>query len=375
MHTSSHHSLFFVLVLFLSSFATTLCMSISVSKNTQFVPDVYNAENVCFTTFGGVTRLFVSGGDNVYELIRGGGDDNGKQQLQEQKQQEEQQWKKRALISQHEDPRKGTYSMGLVQYNQWLCAIDEHGKFFVGDLSQPSFQLVQVYQIANVTLANGMAANVEQGVIYVADTAPFKSSGKIVRLSVTEKNESENSPHLMMVSRQENWIASPHVKHPNGLKLFRHTILTTDGNKVVSIPVQQTDGKADVSNMRVLFQKSLTVLDDLNFYFPPNVSSSSSSSSYSSSSSSTLNVDENNSSSQLPLLVVTDYVQSSLIFLRLDTGQKLYETSKFSFAAPSSVAQGVPPLFNRDQLIVTNKGVIRVHTPWGNYISYVNVAL
>ncbi len=348
-------------------------MSISVSKNTQFVPDVYNAENVCFTTFGGVTRLFVSGGDNVYELIRGSGDDNGEQPQEQQ--QEKQQWKKRALISQHDDPRKGTYSMGLVQYNQWLCAIDEHGKFFVGDLSQPSFQLVQVYQIANVTLANGMTANVEQGVIYVADTAPFKSSGKIVRLSVTENNENENS-HLMTVSRQENWITSPHVKHPNGLKLFRHTILTTDGNKVVSIPVHQADGKADVSNMRVLFQKSFTVLDDLNFYFPPNVSSSSSSSPSSSSSSTlSVNVDENNSSSQLPLLVVTDYVQSSLIFLRLDTGQKLYETSKFSFAAPSSVAQGVPPLFNRDQLIVTNKGVIRVHTPWGNYISYVNVAL
>ena len=325
------HKVLISLVLLAFVVCCTGSCKISLSHNTEFVPDIYDAENVIFTRYNSSIRLFVTGGDNIFELTRDIPSNS---------------WKKNSLY--HEK----AYFLGVVQYNQWLCTVDKQGYFYAADLSVSPLVLNRIYHMEDMSLPNGMAADVESGVIYVADTAFLKSSGKIVKLRMKEapnSNNQMNPSSMLTVTQQSDWITSPHVKHPNGLKLFNHTVMISDTNKVVAIPINRATGGPDIANMKVLFSKGLTILDDINFFTP--------------------------SESDQPLLVVANYLQSSLIFLRLPTGEKLYETSKLAFAGPSALAQGVSPLFSKDQIIVTNKGLVDTHTPWGNYVSYVNATI
>lgn len=285
------------------------------SRNVEIVGSLFDAENIVFTRPHG--RLIVTGGDNVYEVIVNKRDGS---------------FAKNKLFP------VDVYFLGIVQLGDFLYTVDERGNLYAAKVEQlEPLQFRHIYTIQNVSLPNGMAADVDSMQhIFVADTALLKRTGKLIRLTI--------KPNHATVSEQVTWLEKPFISHPNGLRYWNHSLYLTDTTRVVVVPIVRTTGAPDTRNMMTLFSKT-TVLDDMNF------------------------VSVNNTL----YLVVANYLQSSLIFLNPQNGHIIHETSYFHFQAPSSLAQGQPPLFPINQLVVTNKGIVRSKLGWGNTVSVVDI--
>lgn len=207
--------------------ATPIALSRDVEVTT-LVQGIGDAENGTFTPDG---RLFVTGGENVYEITKG------------------------------PDGYAATRLYDGVCNFTGIVAHDAH--LFTtcaeGDLSKPtSFLLAssldgpvkveKIHQFTKVGIPNGIAFD-ERGRLFVADFTPL--AGKLVTVSFAPSVPPR-------VVREDVWHD---MGHPltNGLKIFRGKVYFTDLTDIKVIPIA-SDGSA--GRVTVLATR-LGVLDDL----------------------------------------------------------------------------------------------------------------
>ena len=280
--------------------AGDLCVSSDCGEAVPLV-DIPDAENLLFAPDG---RLFVSGGQNVYEITKNA---DG------------------AFAAAPLSAVECGFT-GLTIHRNHLYASCGDGRFFAGALA-PTVALVEIFQFEGMCIANGTAVGPD-GRIYVVDEpldCPMPDP-KIVALTLDPSDP-------MKVLSQEVWIqGSPAgllwvgqdnvLRFPNGLVRDGDVFYGTDGGSVYSVALGKDGTAGDV--IPLFFEP--TAHDDLGL----------------------AGVDG---------LVVTDFFKGRILLLSRD-GELLQETDPGTFTEPSSVRLGQPPMFAPTDVLVTDKGII-----------------
>lgn len=269
------------------------------------IPD---AENLLFAPDG---RLFVSGGQNVYEI------------------------KKAADGSFSATPLYAQQCgfTGLAIRDNILYAVGCANQLLAAALTAaPALELI--YEFTGMCIANGASFGPD-GKLYVVDE-PLVSQAqpqncipgdpKIVRLTLDPANP-------FAVSSQEVWVqGSPMgllflgvnniLRLPNGLTRDGNTFYGTDGGSVFSVELLP-DGSAGTV-IPLFFEP--TAHDDLGL-------------------------------GGVDGLLISDFFKGRILLLSRQ-GNLLQETTPLTFTAVSSVRLGQPPMFEPTDILVTDKGVI-----------------
>ena len=260
------------------------------------MPDIPEAENMFFTADG---RLFVSGGESVFEIKR---DAAGT-------------WTKTDLF--HED----CLVEGITHANGYIygvCSLTQLDKFAEAYLlggaltAEPRMQIIG--RLDDFGVPNGMDAD-PQGNLYTT----YSGLGTIAKLVLSKPLE---------LARVEVW-SKEELPVVNGLRFIGDFVYFTSmdlgslGTRFGRIRIQP-DGSA--GRAEFLLSRGLTLFDDLG--------------------------------SIEGGIMLTDFVTGSVLFYR--DGKVLAETPALTFYGPSSVLQGKPPLFRQNQLLVTEKGLFGV---------------
>lgn len=256
--------------------------------------ELNEAENLFFTADG---RLFVSGGEDIYEITRAA---DGTYQKTDY-------FDEDCLVEGIVD--SGNYLYGVCTLNN----DDSQRSFLIaGELTAHS----KFHSIAPLTpgsIPNGMAID--------------KAGRILITLSVTNQIVRVTMAAPLTVENVEVWAEN--LSFVNGIKVVDDAVYTTTleltlVSHFVRIPVLP-DGSA--GKPEILYQRALTVLDDI---FP---------------------WDDG--------FIVTDFVNGTLLFWDDDRGVYA-ETPAGTFFGPTSLAQGAPPMFDPSQLIIAEKGLYLV---------------
>ena len=291
---------------------------------TTLVEKLPDAENAFFTSSG---RLFITGGNAVYEItgenssvrifydgtgIFGGMAQSGK-------------WLYVVYAATKE-------SMSAVDLNAFIATGDFSSLTDIflkktvirADLSLEADDMVfeEVCVLEDVFLPNGMAAD-SGGNIYITD-GPFLPKGQIIRLTVTDQ--------VKPVVKQETWLTYKDGAYsPNGIVIRDNVVYFTDF-------VMASAKSAQVKKVSILNGRPGTVetiystaglFDDLDAGIYRNA----------------------------PVLAVANYAGNSIILVSPagGTGIKIYSSM---LASPSSVHFGTGVLFDTNELIITEKGLL-----------------
>ena len=281
--------------------AADLCVSNDCGEAVQLlaIPD---AENLLFGPGG---RLFVTGGQNIYEITKNSGGSFAATPLAD------------------ESPCGFT---GMAIRSGYLYANGCGTRLFAGRLTaQPVLTAIHTYDAP--CIPNGMALGPE-GKLYSVDeplTCPV-GEPKIVRLTLDPADP-------MKVVHEEVWVrGSPAgllflgldttLRFPNGIVRDGNTFYATDGGSVFSVELMP-DGSA--GPVTPLFFEP-TAHDDLGL-------------------------------GGVDGLLVSDFFKGRILLLSRE-GELLQETLPLTFTAVSSVRLGQPPMFKPTDILVTDKGVI-----------------
>lgn len=275
------------------------------------IPD---AENLLFLDDG---RLIVSGGRNVYEIT--GSLAAG--------------FEARALSEQD------CGFTGLAAGYGHLYAVCGESRLFVAPLDA-ALALQPVFEFADACIPNGTVFGPD-GHLYVVDEPLNPACGdelpKIMRLRIDPAQPT-------VIQAQETWLAGSTLgglafgtdtvlRFPNGLAVDGHRFWSTDGGSVFYVDLQADGSAGDV--VPVFFEP--TAHDDLSITDGT--------------------------------LLVTDFFGGRILQLAPD-GRLLQATAEGTFASPSAVMRGQPPLFSRDDILVTEKGVLQdPDGPVGNLLT------
>jgi hypothetical protein len=258
------------------------------------VPD---AENLLFTPDG---RLFVSGGTNVFEVVRDGDTSV-------------------ALTALSATDCNFT---GLALRGRTLYASCGSAELYAAELTATP-NLVPIYSYENTALPNGMATGAD-GSIYVID-GPLPGNGSLPSPKIVRLRFDPSDP--LQVVEQTTWLASG-LQFPNGLVRRGELLYFTDSallpvelGAVRSVPILP-DGSAGAVQTVATFT---SLLDDLT------------------------TVAEG--------LLVTEYLSGRLVLLDA-AGLEISATDVGGLSFPSSVIVGQPPMFQPDELLITEKGVL-----------------
>lgn len=282
--------------------AADLCVSSSCGTATRLL-DIPGGENLLFGADG---RLFVSGGEQVYE-VRRAGDQFSATPLAE--------------------PACAFH--GLAIRGSVLYASCASGALYAGRLDAPPLQLQPIFQMTGMCIANGTAVGAD-GNLYVVDEPLGATPGtclppdpKIVRLTLDPADP-------MHVLSQETWLQGSALgqlhlgldttlRFPNGLVSEGSRFYATDGGSVFSVDLQADGMPGPVTPL--FFEP--TAHDDLGL-----VSDG---------------------------LLVTDFVGGRILLLSRE-GALLQQTDPLVFTTPSTARLGQPPMFERDDILVTEQG-------------------
>jgi hypothetical protein len=256
--------------------------------------EVNEAENLFFTDDG---RLFVSGGEDIYEFER---TPDG-----------------RFTKTDHFD--EDCRVEGIIQSGQYLYGVCTRNNdltlsafLIAGELSaQPVFHTIAPLDAASGP--NGMTVDPE-GRIYITNSL----TQQIVRVTLASPLE---------VGRTEIWANG--LSLVNGIKYLDDAMYVTVLDltlisRLLRIPLL-SDGSA--GRPERLYERAFTVLDDILAFERG--------------------------------FIITDFVNGTLIFWDEQRGAYA-ETPTQTFYGPTSLAQGRPPMFSEGQLVVAEKGTFTV---------------
>lgn len=285
---------------------TTLCVSTECATKTVLL-DIPGAENILFTPSG---RLFVSGGENVYEITRPDGV-----------------WRAMPLSA------AACNFTGLAQIGNVLYANCFSGQLYAAQLTaQPQLSLIHEL---GISAANGLSSG-PNGELYAVN-GPVGSAlpdPKIVQLRLNPSNPLE-------VTEQVDWLATGELSFPNGIQRRNRTLYFTQSDvqdvapgKLLGVEIL-ADGSAGEPQTIGYFD---AIPDDFG-----------------------LAGDH---------FLLTDYAGGRLALMNA-AGEIVQESQPASFNNPSAVKLGQPPLFSAGEILVTEKGVIGLPpTPgYGNVLS------
>jgi hypothetical protein len=199
------------------------------AQRTTLVQGIGDAENATFSPDG---RLFVTGGENAYEIVREG-----------------EVYRARPLY-------RGVCNFtGIAVHADHLYTTCAEGPDLARSVPRllaaplgPEMELEVIYDFEQLAIPNGVAFD-RRGRLFVTDFAPL--AGKIVTVEFDPSDP-------MLVARERVWHA---MNHPlaNGLKIYEDRVYLTDLTDIKIIPIA-ADGSA--GRARVLASR-LAVLDDL----------------------------------------------------------------------------------------------------------------
>lgn len=186
---------------------------------------IFDAENTVFSAGG---RLFVSGGQDVVEIIK---DTNDMLQA--------------TVVS----GELCNYT-GLTLVGDHLYAACGDNRLFAGNIN--SLPLQPIYTITGVQLANGLAAH--NGHLYVTD-GPISLSSKIVQLTIDPSNADS-------VLSQMDWTSFGDVVSANGLQVHQGALFVTDAGQLKRFAINP-DGSKGASS--TVLNNSSSFFDDFTF--------------------------------------------------------------------------------------------------------------
>jgi hypothetical protein len=279
--------------------AAELCVSNDCGEVVQLL-EITDAENILFSADG---RLFVSGGQNVYEVTK---DADG------------------AFHAQPLSDSECNFT-GLAIHRGHLYASCADSRFFAGPLAA-TMTLTQIYTFAGMCIPNGTAVGPD-GRIYVVDE-PLNCEEidpKIVALTLDPADPMKVVDQTVWVQGSPLgllWLGLDNVlRFPNGLDRRGNRFFSTDGGSVFYVD-WQPDGSAGPVTP-IFFEP--TAHDDLGVVGDA--------------------------------LLVSDFFLGRIFLLSQD-GTLLQETDPGTFFAVSSVRLARPPMFDRTDILVTDKGVL-----------------
>ncbi|PTU32937.1 hypothetical protein [Stenotrophobium rhamnosiphilum] len=248
------------------------------------------------TLFTPTGRLFVSGSDSVYEVTK---DSSG--------------WHATSLAT-----TKANFT-GLAQRGNVIYAAAFDGNLYAARLNDnpPAFKAIHALGMSS---ANGMTAGPD-GELYIVN-GPLGASipaPKIIRLRF--------GSDPMKVTEQIDWLTS-NLYFPNGLQRRGNTLVVSD---------------SDVLNVAIGAVKSIEIKADGSAGVPQLIGSFPS------------------LPDEIGLVgdsVLAAFYSNGQIGLIDASGTLVSQTDLLSFENPSSVKLGQPPMFERGDLLVTEKGLI-----------------
>jgi len=209
---------------------------------------------------------------------------------------------------------------GIAQRGKWLYSTCAAGPLWApkryllaAELRAGATPQFQIISEINLVIPNGMAFD-GQGVLLLADEN-FFGAGKVVRIHLDDTA-------FPRITNIETWLDGRHdVWHPNGVRVVGDEVFLTDGGQV---KIFRFDAAGQVLAQRTLFSRA-TVFDDL-----------------------------------LPICggaVVADFIAGTVLYVDRN-GVKRYESTPQTFPGASSMQIGRAPLFNSQQLLITEKGML-----------------
>lgn len=286
--------------------ARQLCVSNDCASKTVLAM-VGGAEYLLFTDSG---RLFVASDVNVYEVTRSGED-----------------WLTTPI---------GTMDCGYAGLEQVGNVLYANGcnQLFATELKDsPALQAIHRYD--GFDLANGLSAD-PSGNLYAVN-GPIGSSG-LVDAQIAKLMINPNNPFEVL--EQIRW-ADDGLELPNGIDYFDGKFYVSDSSisqvqfgAIRTIDLLDDGSAGEVNTLTTWFG----ILDDISV------------------------VDGQ-------YILVADYLTGVIGQVSLD-GDILQTTLPLTFQNPSAVLAGEPPLFNKNDILVTEKGLLLEHnSPIGNKLS------
>lgn len=271
---------------------TRLCVDSGCGEKTRLL-DIPDAENLLFSPDG---RLFVSGGENVYEIRRAGGGYSATPLLD------------------GSDNFTGVALRGTVLYANGFS-----GTLYAAPLTaQPA--LVAIHDLG-LSSANGLATGPD-GELYAVN-GPAATDPRIVRLQLDPKDP-------LRVLEQRDWLRfTPGTVFPNGVQVRGRDLYYSESalpslalGRIRRVPIT-TDGSAGAA---VDFASlGLSLPDDFSLAGQG---------------------------------LLASYFTGGRIGLFAADGSLLAQTDALSFDSPSQVRLGQAPLFANTDLLVTEKGLL-----------------
>ncbi len=257
------------------------------------IATVGDAENLIFTSTG---RLFVTGGQNVFEITKDSGGN---------------------FVSTVVSAASCNFT-GLAILQNTLFAACFDGTLWAGSLSQTPFRLNTIATIAGVNAGNGLVDGPDGNTLYLVN-GPTGNTPRIVRIRL-------NPSLITQVQSSSDWLTSG-LSFPNGLQRRGSTLFYSDSDtgslgRIRSVPILG-DGNPGTVTLVASFN---SLPDDFTFI-------------------------GNDIATAL-------YSTGQIARINPSTGQTTQVTGMNRFDSPSQVRLAQGPMFRSGDLLVTEKGII-----------------
>lgn len=197
------------------------CLSAPCATKSEHL-NIFDAENFAFSSDG---RLFISGGENIFEITRNNDE---------------------TLLATVISDDICNYT-GLTIKGEVLYAACGDNRLFAANIN--NFPLSSIYAIGGSQLANGLTEL--DGRLYVTD-GPLSFPSKIIQLDIDPNND-------FAILSQQDWTDFGELNSANGIQAVGGEIWVTDFNQLKAYEVNENGQKAAV---RTLLTHGAGAFDD-----------------------------------------------------------------------------------------------------------------